>query len=345
MFSMASNCTERQQSHGVVQFRDLDIDTDIPRLRELHGVCFPIAYDDRFYTWLTSPQCICLVATTTAETTSETMVPDVATAPPESAAKEDTAWLLSPITTSAAATVESPSGTHPKSSRLDCVVGFIVGKIKYIEGPLLTNPVVYISTFGVDPDYRRFGVGHELLERFVAMVCNPAFIDTSPACASLREKATSLSTRVLSVLSCLAPARRISQVWLHCLADDVDVIRFYTKRRFVIVEKLAEYYEFGGRFHDALMLCREEVFEPAAVVAARKQDGKSARACQRAGRPQSLWELLGGTSVQEALQAQDDLDISRWSGRSVSRAAWSVGLCVVSAASVACILSLLLWWR
>ena len=126
----------------------------------------------------------------------------------------------------------------------ELVVGFCIGKIKYVQGTVFSTPVGYISTFGVDPEQRRRGLGNELLERFAHLIYHDVSI---PAPNHILCFAVPRSLRT----------PKIRQLWLHCLASDDSIAKFYKKRQFVLVERIAEYYSFGDRPHDAFVMCRE----------------------------------------------------------------------------------------
>lgn len=269
---------------GNIDYRPLNPATDVPRLRELHDVCFPVKYDDRYYNWLSSSHCIALVATST-EVRGEQQQP--------LAESDDT--NVSPVLS---VPPPPPALTHAES----VVVGFIIGKIKYVEGPLLMNPVVYIATFGVDPGLQGRGVGHEILERFVSMVSDASFLAT-PACADFASPPNGWSLR--SFLNRLISPKPLSQVWLHCLADDAKVVGFYAKRDFIAVERIPMYYEFGGGLHDAQVMVREVIREDPAAAAMRKGNRKGTA---RAWHHRSWWDVLCGTTPAGALEGQDDLD-------------------------------------
>jgi hypothetical protein len=137
----------------------------------------------------------------------------------------------------------------------------------------------------------------------------------------------------------------LSQVWLHCLADDVKVVGFYSKRDFLSVERIPMYYEFGGGLHDAQVMVREVIREDPAAAAARKGNRKGSA---RAWHHRSWWDVLCGTTPAGALEGQDDLDdadsVSKrstlaicGSGRSMSTS----GCCIASAIGT-CIAAVLL---
>ena len=240
---------------------------DIERLVQLHDLCFPVKYDAKFYEWLLSPACISLVAVTAADG-------------------------------EAASTAAEPSRSPPER-----VVGFCIGRLKFVEGALTTQPVGYISTFGVDPDYRQRGVGNELLERFIALLLDQRVPNASVCCAVLSGRRH----------------HRVRQVWLHCLASDQRIVSYYLKRNFVEVERLKDFYEFptgegSVMRHDALLMCRVE--EPSTTAARRKRDGGQRSRSQRTPAC-SFWDRCSGTTRSDTLEAQDFL-VAQCGGVSVS---------------------------
>mmetsp|Transcript_22182 Transcript_22182/g.30968 ORF Transcript_22182/g.30968 Transcript_22182/m.30968 type:complete len:212 (-) Transcript_22182:111-746(-) len=87
-----------------------------------------------------------------------------------------------------------------------------------------TRRAGYISTLGVDPGFRRCGLGRFLLQRTVDM---------------------------------LVKEKNISEVRLHVKADNIPAINMYYKAGFHMSEHLVNHYYFDGNYHDALLLVRK----------------------------------------------------------------------------------------
>ena len=77
--------------------------------------------------------------------------------------------------------------------------------------PTSKERVGYLCTFGVSPTHRNNGIGEALLSATVGHLLHDMHLPS---------------------------------VWLHCLAADVGVVRFYEKRGFVKVQLLENFYHF-----------------------------------------------------------------------------------------------------
>lgn len=214
---------------------------DMPQLRMLHDQCFPIQYEETFFQWLQTDAAVCVVAVVRSLLHEQNEAKVHKTHQPAAEKVTNTEAF------SEAAACET---TQPGDE--ERVVGFVVGKVVALEGLIHGNAIGYISTFGVHPCYRRNGIGRQLLDAFAERLrLYDHFADDEDA----------------SFHDCLA----ISSVCLHCLTSNTTALKFYQQQGFAQVERMHNYYSFGGANHDGFLLQR--VLEDGGAVQEKRAEG------------------------------------------------------------------------
>lgn len=310
-----------------VQFRAVNATTDLFRLRQLHDECFPISYDQEFYNWLSrSPNCLCLLAVA-AVSNKEKDEDHVTTNCCDGlegvgvvvTSEEGTATSSAiPVRRDARRPTLDSSSTTTADGTI--IIGFLVGKLKKVHHSLFQSETVgYVSTIGVDKQYRQQGLGRALLQLFQNLLSSDDPQLRREALDLLRDK-TGRSIPVESydgergqqnrrplpsspsrwwhpILRRMTTGRQkkgvpdIANVYLHCLASDSGTVAFYRRMQYEVVDALPEYYEFHEQLHTAYLLRRCLKQRPATTATTTQ-------------RPSSLNLRM----LHESLQEQDALD-------------------------------------
>lgn len=115
-----------------------------------------------------------------------------------------------------------------------CVVGFATARVETATALMCrrARSLGYVSTFGVAPEYRKRGLGGNLL----ANVC-----------------------RMLE-----AHPNRITACTLDVKVDNVAAIALYKKHGFVVQQRLEQHYYIDGQHHDAFHMVRTLKPKPSA---------------------------------------------------------------------------------
>jgi ribosomal protein S18 acetylase RimI-like enzyme len=215
-----------------VSVRPIDPSRDRAALQEMHEACFPAYFDSRFFNMLERAKRV----------------------------------------------VGFVAVVRDGESRL--IVGFAIGwEVRQREtcaGPDGTDRVLragYLASFGVAASHRRCGVGRVLLSEFVSFFFAPHY---SLYCQFQQRRSTDEAAMLMSDSSTDASeidesSPRCRHVFLHCVAEDEALVRFYTERAgFRVTRVLRDFYSFpapqptvGGallpcdRRYDALELVLE----------------------------------------------------------------------------------------
>lgn len=305
-----------------VKFRAVNATTDLFRLRQLHDECFPISYDQEFYNWLSrSPNCLCLLAVAAVSSREKeedhgdccdglqgvgVVVSEGGTAPSSTIPVRRDARR--PTLDSSSSSTTTADGT--------IIIGFLVGKLKKVHHSLFQSETVgYVSTIGVEKQYRQQGLGRALLQLFHNLLSSDDPQLRREALDLLRDK-TGRSIPVESydrergqqnrplpsspsrwwhpILRRMTTGRQkkgvpdIVNVYLHCLASDSGTVAFYRRMQYEVVDALPEYYEFHEQLHTAYLL-RRCLRQPATTTTQRSSS-------------------LNLRMLHESLQEQDALD-------------------------------------
>lgn len=84
----------------------------------------------------------------------------------------------------------------------------------------LSTKKAYLMTFGIAPPWRQQGLGTQLWQETVKVLCQ----------------------------------RKFTEVWLHVKKDNIVAIRFYKKCGWIIVSELKNYYFIDDQYHDAYLM-------------------------------------------------------------------------------------------
>ncbi|SCU64228.1 acetyltransferase, putative [Trypanosoma equiperdum] len=249
-------------------------ESDMESIQALHAISFPVEYPDDYYNWLRSGSSVAIVAHVSHR--------DVVMDP------HDTHSGVETELSTEAGVVEPPL---VYSCLAGFCIGQL-GHKRYEDGQLEPSPTGYLMSFAVDPRLRRRGVGELLLTRFLTyMFFNipvPPLIRAgngglsfgkalAPVLKSFFTAVSSFLQQRLGIESHseqlnnpprdpkTLPDRPIdsghsnlrcgvAEVWLHCLASDEALLRFYSSRGFMRVRVIRGFYMFDARLHDGMLL-------------------------------------------------------------------------------------------